>query len=102
MATKNYKRQNLVAGSAMVQGTEDIIDRALEPQQAQEQQPQLSAQVFAQQQDGDKMVNVQTRVPNSWYKKLRDMKYDHPEFGDSIGSIVQQAIKEFIQNHPIG
>lgn len=95
MATKNYKRQNLVEGSSMVQASEEIIDNALAA-------PMASVTPFSSQStDGERLINVQTRVPNSWYKQIRDMKYDHPEFGNSVGAIVYQAIKEFLERHPI-
>lgn len=98
MATKNYKRQNLVEGSSMVQASEEIIDNAL----ASPAVPMASVTPFSSQStDGERLINVQTRVPNSWYKQIRDMKYDHPEFGNSVGAIVYQAIKEFLDNHPI-
>ena len=98
MATKNYKRQNLVEGSSMVQASEEIIDNAL----ASPSVPMASVTPFSSQlAENERLINVQTRIPNSWYRQIREMKYDHPEFGNSVGAIVYQAIKEFLERHPI-
>ena len=98
MATKNYKRQNLVEGSSMVQASEEIIDNAL----ASPAVPMASVTPFSSHlAENERLINVQTRIPNSWYRQIREMKYDHPEFGNSVGAIVYQAIKEFLERHPI-
>ena len=60
MATKNYKRQNLVEGSSMVQVSEEIIDKAL----AAPTVPIASNTPFSTQEtNGERLIIEQVRAP---------------------------------------
>lgn len=61
---------------------------------------QQHVSVFSQQMNGEPMKNVQTRITLSAYEKLLHMKYFAGQ-RTSLGDIINTAIMEFIENHPI-
>ncbi len=62
--------------------------------------PQQHVSVFSQQMNGEPMKNVQTRITLSAYEKLLHMKYFAGQ-RTSLGDIINSAIMEFIENHPV-
>lgn len=113
---KSYKKEkkSIVAGSPaameheammeQVNATETLIPESTPSVSEYESQaapmPQQHVSVFSQQMNGEPMKNVQTRITLSAYEKLLHMKYFAGQ-RTSLGDIINSAIMEFIENHPI-